>query len=460
MTTILAGGTVVIALHPAQVTAADVVVDGDRIVLVAPAARPLDEGRGDDAVVIDCSGCLVIPGNVCAHTHAYSALARGMPFHLEPPRDFVDILRRVWWRLDRALDEATIRASARVAAMEALLAGTTTLVDHHASPTVIDGSLDILAEAFAEIGLRSVLAYETSDRDGTGHARAGLEENRRFLARVAAVQPPLVRGLVGAHASFTLSAATLEGCVDLARTSGRGLHIHVAEDAVDQADAVAMYGVRVLDRLDRAGGLDVAPVLAHGVHVDHAEAALIRASGATVVHNPRSNMNNAVGRAPLALLGPRVALGTDGIGADMFEEGRFGQLRLAEERHAPDAGSVPTDWALQRLAVGAQLVGDAFGEPLLGQIVAGAPADIMVLDQPPPTPVSADTLPAHWTFGLSSRAVRDVMVAGRFVVRDRRLTTVDQEALAADARTEATRLWERLDAIDEHRFAPGEVLVG
>jgi putative selenium metabolism protein SsnA len=466
MTTVLAGGTVVVGLHPAEVVSADVVVDGDRIVAVG---GPPPAGTG--AAVIDCSGCLVIPGNVCAHTHAYSALARGMPYHLAPPRNFVEILRRVWWRLDRALDEPSIRASARVAAMEALLSGTTTLVDHHASPHAIDGSLDILADTFEELGLRSILAYETTDRDGLGHARAGLEENRRFLDRVAATSPSLVRGLVGAHASFTLSDATLEGCVDLARSSGRGLHIHVAEDAADERDAEEMHGTLVLERLERAGGLDPAPVLAHGVHLGRAEAALFRASGATLVHNPRSNMNNAVGRTPLGILGSRVALGTDGIGADMFEESRVGHLRHVEERPTADDGSGPPDdpgdagstdaaWPLARLAAGSRLVGDAFDEPLLGRIVPGAPADLAILDQPAPTPVTADTLAAHWIFGLSARAVRDVMVAGRVVVRDRRLTTVDQDALAAEARVAAAQLWERLDAIGEHPFAPGEVMVG
>ena len=459
MTTILSGGTVVTRLHPPEVTEAAVVIDDDRVVEVGPGAV-LAAPSGGAATVIDCSGCLVIPGNVCAHTHAYSALARGMPYRLEPPPDFVSVLRRVWWRLDRALDDGSIRASARVAAMEALLSGTTTLIDHHASPGAIDGSLDIVADAFAEVGVRSVLAYETTDRDGETHARAGLAENRRFLARVAATSPRLTRGMVGAHASFTLSETTLAACVDLARETGRGLHVHVAEDAADERDAEASYGRRVLERLAALDGLDPAPVLAHGVHLDHAEAALFRASGATLVHNPRSNMNNAIGRMPLAILGPRVALGTDGIGSDMFEESRVGQLRALEERHAPDAASVAPDWALERLAVGARVVADAFDEPLLGRIVPGAPADVVVLEYPAPSPLDAGTLAGHWIFGLSARTVRDVLVAGRVVVRDRRLTMVDSDAMAATARTEAARLWERLDAIGEHPFAPGEVLVG
>ncbi len=456
MTLRLRGATVVTRLDPPEVRAGDVLVEGDRIVAIG------DLGRDGPAAVeseLDCAGCLVIPGNVDAHTHAYSALARGMPFRLAPPRDFLEILRRVWWRLDRGLDEAAIRASARVAAMEALLAGTTTLVDHHASPNAIDGSLDVLAEEFGRIGVRSLLAYEVTDRDGPERARSGIAENRRFITRVASKAAPLARALVGAHASFTLSAETLEACVDLARASRRGLHIHVAEDAVDERDSMAVNGLRVLDRLARAGALDVPALLAHGVHLDRAEAALFRSSGATLVHNPRSNMNNAVGRTPLDLLGPRVALGTDGIGADMFEESRVGQLRHLEERSSGDADPSETDpeWPLARLAVGARVVGEAFGEPSFGRLEVGAPADLGVLDYPAPTPVSAGTLAGHWTFGLSARAVRDVIVAGRIVVRDRRLVALDQDALAEDARDASIRLWERLEAIPEHPFEPSSV---
>lgn len=461
MTILLRGATVVTRLDPVEVVVADVAVAGDRVAAVAP-SLPVPAGSS----VLDRRGCLVIPGNVDAHTHAYSALARGMPYELAPPRTFVEILRRVWWRLDRALDEVAIRASARVAGMEALLAGTTTLVDHHASPGAIDGSLDILAEELGRLGLRTVLAYEVSDRDGPEAATAGIEENRRFLARVAAGALPLSRGLVGAHASFTLSDKTLQACVDLARATGRGLHVHVAEDAADQVDSERRFGVPVLRRLERAGALEPAPVLAHGVHLGRAEAALFRESGATLVHNPRSNMNNAVGRAPLGLLGPRVALGTDGIGADMFEESRAGYLRALEERasaadSATDGAESPTPtWPLARLAVGTRLVGEAFAEPSLGRIEPGAPADLVVLDYPAPTPLTAATLASHWTFGLSARWVRDVVTAGRIVVADRRLTMADQDEIAAEARPAATRLWERLATIGEHPYALDEVPVG
>lgn len=439
----LTGGTVVRSLDPPVVEVADVLIVDGR---VATSETPSQEA----VTRHDCTGCLIVPGNVCAHTHLHSTLSRGMPYRLEPPRTFVEILRRVWWRLDRALDPDLVRASALVGGMEALLAGTTTVVDHHASPRAVDGSLDIVADALAELGLRSVLCYETSDRDGPGVARAGLAENARFGASVGVGCRSLARALVGAHASFTLSPETLEACAALAVESGTGLHIHVAEDAADERDAMARFGMPVVERLVAAGALWPRTLLAHGVHLGRHETELVRASGATLVHNPRSNLNNGVGRAPLDALGARVALGTDGIGADMFEESRTGYfLRRAE------AVRTTPEWALQRLARGAGVAAAAFGEPLLGRIEPGAPADVMVLDAALPTPVDAATLGAHWIFGLSSAAVRDVIVAGRLVVEDRQPVGVDPDEVAALGREAAGRLWQRLELIGEHPFTPG-----
>ncbi|MFI5283743.1 MAG: amidohydrolase family protein [Candidatus Dormibacterales bacterium] len=440
MSLILSGGRVVTSLSPANVVSADVLVDGDRVTAVG--------GHASGAASrIDCSGCLVIPGNVCAHTHVYSALARGMPYALEPPRNFVEILQRVWWRLDRALDERSVRTSAMIGAMEALLAGTTTLVDHHASPNCIDGSLDVVAESFRSVGLRSVLCYEVSDRDGLERARAGVEENRRFLA---ARHDPLVRGLVGAHASFTLSEDTLARCVDVARSHAVGIHVHAAEDGADERDSRARFGKSVAARLKDAGALTAEALLAHCVHLDPDECSLVREAGTTVAHNARSNMNNSVGRTPLAQLGA-VAIGTDGIGADMFEESRIGFFRLRE-----DTLDAAFDWPLAHLAEGARLAGRIFGEPLLGTISPGAPADLVVLDYEAPAPLDGGNLAGHWVFGLGSRAVRDVIVGGEPVVRDRRLTLLDQLELSRDAAVDARRLWERLGEIGPHPFEPKE----
>jgi cytosine/adenosine deaminase-related metal-dependent hydrolase len=313
----------------------------------------------------------------------------------------------------------------------------------------------VIAEAFEEAGIRSVLCYETSDRDGPQRAREGIDENRRFLQRAAEGRWPLSRGLVGAHASFTLSAPTLDALVGLAGDTGLGLHVHVAEDAVDQADAVARHGRRVVQRLAEAGALGGEALLAHAVHIEPAEAELIGAAGATVAHNPRSNMNNGVGRTPIAWLGGHLALGTDGIGADMFEESRVAYFRRREE-DLDASPSVP----LQMLARGAALAGRLFGESLLGELRPGAPADLVVLDYDAPTRIGPAELPGHWIFGLSAARVRHVIVAGELVLKDRRPTRLDEGELALEARRSARRLWERMGAIGPHPFTPSRLLSG
>jgi len=437
---VLAGADVLASLDPPRVERADLVISGGRIM----------PGLAADGQRLDCSGCLIVPGNVCAHTHLYSALARGMPGDPAPATSFLEILQRVWWRLDRALDADSIRASVLAGGLSALMAGTTTLVDHHASPNAIDGCLDVIAEALGELGLRSVLCYEVSDRDGSGSARAGVAENRRFLQRAVAGVFPLARGMVGAHASFTLSEETLAACAELAQAAGVGVHVHVAEDGTDNADARARFGTQVTERLASAGVLNSRALLAHCVSLRPGESAIVNASGAAVAHNCRSNLNNSVGRAPVRDLA-RLTLGTDGIDGDMFAESRAAFLRLRED----DVTASPA-WPLARLAEGARLAAAAFGEPSLGTVVPGAPADLVVLRYDPPTPLSSANAAGHWTFGLHAGLVRDVFVAGERVVADGVPTRVDAERVLAQSRRAAAVLWERMGHIGPHPFTPGD----
>lgn len=444
MSLVLAGGTVVTSLDPPAMVFGDVEIDEGRITGVGVASSA-DE-------TIDCSGSLVIPGNVCAHHHMYSALARGMPYDLDPPENFMQILQRVWWRLDRALDLPAIGSSASSAGADALLAGTTTIVDHHASPNAIDGSLDRLDRGLGPLWPRRILCYEITERDGLDRAAAGLEETGRRLKEAeldATWHGRLERIMVGAHASFTISDETLRACVALADEFDVGIHIHVAEDAADERDAEARFGRRVVERLADAGALNKRALLAHCVDVDDREIDLIRGSGAWVAHNARSNMNNRVGRAPVVALGERVALGTDGIDGDMFAESAAAYWR----GHEADP-SISPSWVLGRLAAGATFAGRAFGEPLLGRVEAGAPADLVVLEYDPPTPLSAENLAGHWVFGISASHVRDVVVAGRVAVRDRRLEGRDEEASRGIAQAHATDLWRRMEAIGAHPFEP------
>jgi cytosine/adenosine deaminase-related metal-dependent hydrolase len=255
----------------------------------------------------------VTPGMVCGHHHLYSSLARGMPAPPVEPRTFLEILQQVWWRLDVALDLGMIRAAARLGALEALESGTTAIVDHHESPSAIEGSLDVIADACREVGVRAICAYGVTDRHGPDGARRGLEENERFLRAGG-------RGMVGVHAAFTCSDATLAGAAGLAAELHVGAHIHVAEGLVDANAGQRLAGLAADDWL-----------LAHGVHLD-------RQLPGTLAHNARSNMNNSVGYANPAAWPGRVVLGTDGIGADMLEEFRLAHARAREADVTSDPG--------------------------------------------------------------------------------------------------------------------------
>lgn len=257
------------------------------------------------------------PGLVCAHQHLYSALARGMPAPPRTPTTFLEILEQVWWRLDLALDLEMVRWSAMLGALEALERGTTAMIDHHSSPNAVEGSLTVIEEACAEVGVRVACAYEVTDRNGSDGATRGIEENRRFLEAGG-------RGWVGAHACFTLSDATLDAVTELAVDLGAGVHIHVHEGPED---------VGAGDRL--AGRADDSWLIAHAVYLD-------RTIRGTILHNAESNMNNSVGYAnPVRFPNP-VALGTDGIGGDML--GSFRAAYLKQREH--DVTATPeTAWS-------------------------------------------------------------------------------------------------------------------
>jgi putative selenium metabolism protein SsnA len=407
-------------------------VDGGLIAAHATGARP------ETGELVDCSSKLILPGNVCAHTHLYSALARGMPAPPRTPHNFPEILEYVWWRLDRALDEPSIRASGRSGVLDAVRCGTTTLIDHHASPECIDGSLDMLADAFEEVGARGVLCYEVTDRGGKERRRSGLAENERFLG-VGARQ--LVRGMVGAHASFTLDDDTLEDLAALSHRYNVGVHVHVAEDVCDEEDALRRSGKRAAHRLHEAGLFEPDSIAAHGVHLDDSEIDTILADSGWLVHNCRSNLNNRVGRARVDAFGSRGALGTDGIDGDMFAESRTAFFRAREDSLDADAARF-TDM----LAAGARLASRHFPMPI-GTLEPGAAADLIVMDYDPPTPLTSGNLPWHWMFGLHAGLVRSVMIGGRWILRDGEVVGVDEEKIRAEARAEARKLWQRMESL-------------
>jgi cytosine/adenosine deaminase-related metal-dependent hydrolase len=351
---------------------------------------------------------------VNAHTHLYSGLcAFGMPRPSPPPRSFPDILREIWWRLDRALDLAALRAAARWYAAQALLSGTTTLVDHHESPRCVEGSLDVLADACAELGIRAVLCYGATERNGgVEEARRGLRECRRFLE---ANRRPLVRGAVGLHASFTLGDAALREAGALCRELGAIAHVHVAEDAIDVEDARARGHAGPLERLLALGALPEGSILAHGVHLGPAQVRLAAGRGLWLAQCPRSNRQNGVGYPAALRESDRVALGTDGLASEMAEEAAALRAIAAEAGDDPAAAD-------RRLAAGEALAAELFGED--------AARDTVVL-----------------AAGEQGPRVQSVVIAGEEVVSGGRLTRADLGTIRAEAEEAAARLWQRMQAL-------------
>lgn len=432
-----------ITLDPPAVERADLRVEGGRI---AERGAHLQAREGEE--VIDLGGKVVMPGMVCAHTHLYSSLARGMPAPPRAPKNFKEVLEFVWWRLDRALDEETIYFSALAGALDAARAGATCLFDHHASPSHIRGSLQIVREAIERVGLRGVLCYEVTDRGGQARRDEGLEENRAFLQWAAndserqgrEARPQLFRAMVGAHASFTLGDESLEECARLMREYDAGLHIHAAEDMCDVEDARQNHRTGVVERLALRGALNDRTILAHGIHLGERQLEIAREAGVWFAHNPRSNMNNRVGYAPVGKFGGRLALGTDGIGADMFEEARFAFFKGREA----DTGWGAGEW-LRALANNQRMAARAFGIEV-GSLDAGSAADLITLDYQSPTPLVAENLAWHFIFGFNSASVESVMVNGSFVMRDRRFA-LDLPALYDEIRRAGEKLWKNLEGI-------------
>ncbi|MBM2846256.1 MAG: amidohydrolase [Bacteroidetes bacterium] len=427
-----------VVLQPLSIQSGDLRIDAGKVV---ESGSMLVPGAGEE--VRDLAGKLLMPGFVCAHTHLYSSLARGMPGPKSPPRHFADILKKVWWRLDRALDEESIYYSALVGAIEALQCGTTTLIDHHASPRFIPGSLDIIREAVERVGLRAALCYEVTDRGGRKQRDQGLEENERFL-RITSSHP-YFRGLVGAHATFTLSDDSLRLCGQMAERHQTGVHIHVAEDVCDVKDARKKHSKGVVDRLQTHGILNSHSILAHCIHLVPQEFRALRKAQCWLVHNPRSNMNNNVGHAPVHLFGERVALGTDGFPADMFEEARFGFFRGQENLGNSHFRASRKQSPFTRFVSGGHgLVSEIFREKF-GLFEQGAVADLVVLDYVPPTPLTKENLLWHFLFGMRSAMIDSVMVGGRWVMKDRLVLGVNTEEACKKASEVAIRLWKRMN---------------
>jgi putative selenium metabolism protein SsnA len=445
-TTLLGNGIVVTAQITPQSVEPRVVIDGavawkdDRILRVGPESDLRREFP--DADFLDARGGLIVPGLINLHHHFYSALARGLDPRA-PMHTFGEVLDRLWWRLDRALELETVSISAQLSAADCIRSGCTTVFDHHASPSAIAGSLDVIADAIEDAGLSAALCYEITDRNGHEEAVAGLEENLRFVLHR---QRPRIRGILGLHASFTLRDETMALAADR-RTDGMGCHIHLAEDPIDISASKEAFGAGPVERIHRFGLLDSRCLLAHGIHLTEQEYRTIAVHDAVVIHNPESNANNGVGHLNVVdttAHGCLVGLGTDGMSSAVLRSLRFAFLTHRGILRDPSSGFE----ALPDLLSNNVLVARRFfEEPLLGELAPDAPADVIVLDAPPPTAIGTDNTFAHLVYGASEAPVRHTIARGRILFRDFLHTAIDTERLAARAREASPALWDRFHAL-------------
>ncbi|MBN1900375.1 putative aminohydrolase SsnA [Candidatus Sumerlaeota bacterium] len=418
-----------------------ILIDGDSIRDMGTSGEMLKKYL--DAKKLDANGKILMPGYINAHTHLYSAFARGIALKDKSPEKFSQILERLWWRLDRALDEESIAMSAVLFLIQAVKSGVTTLVDHHSSPYAIKDSLDIIASQFERTGLRGILCYEVSDRDGEGACKQGIEENIRFLEKCRKEKSALLGGLFGLHASFTLSDNTLKACVEAAGDFDAGFHTHCAEARSDLEDAQRRFGKTVAQRFGEAGVLGQKSIAAHCVHITPRDMDILKETKTNVVHNPRSNMNNAVGCAPVLEMmrkGVCVGLGTDGMNARMTDELRvFTLLHKHEKEDSRVAFSESYDILFKNNALMASRL---FGRQI-GVIQKDAVADLILVDYYPPTPLNPENISGHILFGIIDAPVDTTIAGGRILMHKKEIPGIDEAEISREALEIAKKVWER-----------------
>jgi putative selenium metabolism protein SsnA len=402
-----------------------------------------------DEELFDAKNHYVMPGNICAHTHFYGAFARGLSIPGDAPASFPEILSKLWWRLDKSLDLQDVSLSAQVSVIDAIKHGTTTLIDHHASPRAISGSLDKIAQSVFESGVRASLCYEVTDRDGEDLADEGIKENLRFINQTEKNNNfgSKISGMFGLHASLTLSDATLEKCRQKV-PSGTGFHIHAAEHSVDEYDSLKKAGKRVIERLFDHGILGEKTIVAHAVHIDANEINILKETGTWVTHQPRSNMNNAVGISNVESMldyGVKVGLGNDGFSNAMWDEWRTAYLvhklwNLDPRRMGADT--------IIKMAVenNAALVKKLFGNIQIGVIKKGANADLIIVDYQAFTPLTSGNLPWQIIFGFRDSMIVSTIVDGKVLMADRELKTMDEDKIIHEALKSSKKVWQKFNA--------------
>jgi cytosine/adenosine deaminase-related metal-dependent hydrolase len=377
-----------------------------------------------DDQVIDCEGKYVTKSFAIGHHHAYSALARGMPAPKKNPSNFYEVLKYIWWNIDKALDKDIIEASAMATAMACAKAGTTFVIDHHASPNYIKGSLEIIAQAFEKVGVNHLLCYEISDRDGLDKAQQGLDETKAYLNKN--------QGLVGLHASFTVGDATLKNAVDLMRSTNSGIHIHVAEDTYDQIHCMKNYNKRVVERLQEFGALDSSKtILGHCLHINETEREIIHNSPAFIVQNTESNLNNNVGYFNSKGLEKNKMLGTDGMHSDIIRSSQAAYF-VGQNKDEIDFAETYTRFR------------EVHNYLHLNKFEGDGQNNLVVLDYTPPTEINEGNFLGHFIFGLTSNHIQHVISNGKLIIKDKVIQTVNEKEVLEFTKEQSQRLWNKL----------------
>ena len=419
-----------------------VAYEGTRIVAVGE--ESVLRAAYPDAEIIDANGGVIMPAFINAHTHIYSALARGLSIKGNNPTNFYEVLDGTWWAIDRHLYRDGTKASADALYLDCIKQGVTTIFDHHASYGEIPGSLHTIAESAKAFGIRSCLCYEVSDRDGEEKCLQAIAENADWISECAQRNDPMLAAMFGGHALFTISDKTFDRMAE-ANNGRTGYHIHVSEGMNDVYDSLQNYGRRPVQRLQDHGILGPKTILGHCIHVNSAEIELIKNTNTMVVNNPESNMGNAVGICPVLPLyraGILLGMGTDAYTNDMLESLKVALCSQRSNACLPNVGWCEvTDMLFQNNAkIGAKY----FPDPL-GVLRPGAAADIIVMDYKPFTPFSDANIDGHMIFGMTGRQCQTTIANGRLLMKDRELVDIDEEAVNAHILEAAKKLWGELN---------------
>ncbi|HMP88732.1 MAG TPA: putative aminohydrolase SsnA [Kiritimatiellia bacterium] len=401
-----------------------------------------DVGDASADRIIDANGRVIMPGFINTHHHLYSTLARGFSPPGEPASNFKQILERLWWKLDYALNEDDVYYSSMLPMVEAIHAGCTTIIDHHASPSCSFSSLDIIEKAFREAGLNGCLCYEVSDRNRVGE---GIEENIRFIKKCRDDDDPQIKALFGLHASMTLGNATLERCATEGQTMGVGFHVHIDEAECDAEESLEKYGEAPVDRFVKAGIAGPGSIFAHGIHLDERGWNLLADTGCMMVTNPESNMNNGLAVTPLLELlhaGILVGLGTDGMSNNMIAQARAAYLIQRAVRRDPRVAFVE---ACRLLLDNNRLIAERIFPEGRGRLVEGYLADLIIMDYVPFTPFDPSTFYGHFLFGLVNAPVTMTMCRGRVLMENGIIHHLDEENIRRKAVEQARAMWKRIE---------------